>query len=347
MPRRLPRCSAASARGTVPGMLDEATRNVVGVPNESVTHWGAQRRVRGKWETLDYPDANGVRQRMWPIADLTVDLFRERWGHGEFRVRWERLDPENPQPEHRRQNQGNGPAFALDPEPAGSDAREFAAAAAGGPVDPLAFAMRLVEATDRRSQEQVERLARLAGLGGGRSLEGGGAGDDAAATLRAELAEIRAEMRAAEERRRIEDEHRRTLAERDREIERLQRELKDAEESDRPSPPTFKPGVPFVDQLVAAAANLAVQRPEAVAALVSAAAPLIGRMMGASAPPPAAPAAPLPPAAAAPPAPVPVRLVPRPAPVVVAPAVPVAPAPPSEALTPPGQTFPETPAAAP
>lgn len=327
----------------VPPMLDEATRNVVGTPNEQVTHWSAQRRLRGKWEMLDFPDANGVRQRVWPLADLTVDLFRERWGHGEFRVRWERLDPENPQPEHRRQQQGNGPAFALDPEPVGSDAREFAAAANGGPVDPLAFAMRLVEATDRRSQEQVERLARLAGLGGHAV---GGPVDDATATLRAELAEMRAEMRAAEDRRRVEDEHRRTVDEKDREIERLKRELEDAEDDGKPQPPTFKPGVPFVDQLVAAAANLAVQRPEAVAALATAVAPLLGRVLGgASAPPPP----PSPPPALAP-APIAMQGTPRPRPVPVPLRVvdaPQAAAPPSEALTPPGQTFPETPAASP
>lgn len=330
----------------VPGMLDEATRNVVGTPNEVVTHWSAQRRLRGKWEMLDYPDANGVRQKVWPLADLTVDLFRERWGHGEFRVRWERLDPENPQPEHRRAQQGNGPAFALDPEPVGSDAREFAAAASGGPVDPLAFAMRLVEATDRRSQEQVERLARLAGLGGGR-LEGGA--DDGASSLRAELAELRAEMRAAEDRRRVEDEHRRVLAGKDREIDRLRREVEDSG-ADEPPRPTFKAGVPFVDQLVAAAANLAVQRPEAVAALVAAAAPLVGRMMGGpsapSAPPP--PSLPAPAASAAPPRvvprPIPVQVsVGRPAPVDASPQAIV----PSESLTPAGQTFPETTAAAP
>lgn len=301
-------------------MVDAETLNVTGTPNERVTHWSAQRRVRGRWELLDYPDAGGVRQKLWPLEDLSVEIFRERWGHGEFRCNWVTLDPENPQTEHRRQMQGNGPAFALDPEQPTNDARDLASVvASGAPIDPLAFAMRLVETTDRRAQDQIERLARLAGLGGGSAAGSAGppAGDDATGLLRAELAELRAEMRATEERRRLEDEHRRQLAEKEAEIARLRRELDDDRRDE--APPRFDPEIPIGQQLLAAAANLAMTNPAGLGALISVAEPLLKNFLpgggGApSSPPPAMPA----------PRPVPVA-------VAVAPRAPIA--------TPIGQVF--------
>lgn len=317
-------------------MLDPRVANVVGTPHASVTHWGIYRKRetpyasgRDKWLTLDHPDESGVLQKLWPLAELSPATVRERWGPGTFQVYWVRLDPENPQPEHRRTDQGKGVVFGIKEMPK-EEADDDDDDEPRGATDPLAFAMRYADEQAKRTMSQFEAFARLAGI------NSGGSGADSAALaaiaeLRAELAEQRARAEAAEERRKIEDAHRRDLEAKEQEIARLRRELEDdRRDRDDDAAPRFVPGVPIMEQILPAAANLAMSKPEAFAALVAAAGPLLRSFVGGGAPS-APPPAPPPPAMPAP----------RPIPVAVAQPMPRAPV-----ATPIGQVFvPPAPAA--
>ena len=86
----------------------------LGTPNSEVTHWGLSRRTAGKWEPLDFPNAQGVREKVWPIEECSIALIQKRHGPGEYRCYWLTIDPEATQPEQRRVSQGNGNIFRLD-----------------------------------------------------------------------------------------------------------------------------------------------------------------------------------------------------------------------------------------
>ena len=309
-------------------MLNPSVANVVGTPNESVTHWGLYRKRetpyasgRDKWIALTHADDAGVLQKLWPLEELSPALVRERWGAGTFQCYWVTLDPENPQQEHRRIDQGKGVVFGIQELPKQEEPDDDEPR---GATDPLTFAMRYADEQQKRTMSQFEVFARLAGLNGGGG-GGGASGTESAALaaiaeLRAELAEQRAKSEAAEERRRIEDAHRRDLEAKEQEIARLRRELED-DRRDADAPPRFDPEVPIGQQLLAAAANLAMTNPAGLGALISVAQPLLKGFLpgGGSSPPPA---------------PSPAMAAPRPIPVAVAQPMPRAPV-----ATPIGQVF--------
>lgn len=313
-------------------MLSQAVTNVVGTPNDAVTHWGVGRKRKGhytsgrdKWETLSYADERGVHQKLWPLDELSPEVVRERWGAGEYVIQWATLDPANPVPEHRHVAQGRGTPFVLDevreePEPA----QPGLLPAAG--TDPLLFAIQFAEMQDKKALRMLEAFRSMGGGASHGAPASAGPSEDVAA-LRAEIAAMRAETAAAEERRRLEDAHRVALAERDREIERLRREAEDAGR-ERSAGPLVDPETPLLEQLGPVVFNLAAANPEKAAAIVAAVGPIVADFLGLgkrpSAPAPAAaPALPARPMPA--PAPVPtmrpvMRPVPPPAPVQPVPA---------------------------
>lgn len=273
-------------------MLDQTVTNVVGTPNEAVTHYGVMRKRaqpfpsgRDKWETLSYPDDRGVHVKLWPLEELSPEIIRDRWGAGDYMVRWVTLDPSNPVPEHRHVEQGKGVAFALDdaPEPE----TPAAAPASTMPTDPLLFAMQFAEMQEKKALRMLEAFRSMGGAGGGGHTPA--APSDEVAQMRAELAEMRAEARAAEERRKLEDAHREALAAKDREIERLRREAEDGDR-DRGGI-ALEPGTPLLEQLAPIALNFAAANPEKAATIVAAVGPLVADFLGLkprpSSPPPA------------------------------------------------------------
>jgi len=273
-------------------MLDLNVCEVVGTPNENVTHWGISRRERSggreSWTRLDHPRDDGVRIREWPLETLTPALVRAQWGAGTFKVHWFALDPENEEPERRRVSGGHGPFFTLDPEPVEPVAvptlpapPSLSSSVGQDPMTAaLAFAQHLMALADSRTTSTIEAVARMAGTNRG--------GDDHG--LAAQVAALQAEMRASEERRRIEETHRDALAARDREIAEIRRKLEEAErEREEPAAPMFQPGESIWESLGYGILNAAAANPAAAGAVL---APLLGKLLpGASGAQPDAPAA--------------------------------------------------------
>ena len=63
---------------------------VFGAAPVSVTHWAIKRQTpMGQWEPLSFVTPDGqVEVREFPIAELSVDIVRQRWGAGTYRVSW-------------------------------------------------------------------------------------------------------------------------------------------------------------------------------------------------------------------------------------------------------------------
>ncbi len=304
-----------------PATVDEA----FGTPGEDVTHWSASRvtgydrGVRGqrrpKYERLTTADARGVHVQTWPIGELSLDTFRERWGHGTFRCHWQIQDPENIEASQRVRSGGNGDHFTLDeldqPEPA--PVAPAAAPAFMSSADPMISALQFAQTLMGLSDARTNAMLDAVGRAGGGSAGGGNA------EILARMAGLEAKIQADAERRTLEDAHRAQLAVKDTEISDLKRAKEDAErEAERePAGSIFEPGTPILEQVPTLIANgiaaFAARNPEMVASIAASAWEKATAKAAAAAVNPAPP-----PAAAAPPtgAPPPrrvVHIVPQPA----------------------------------
>lgn len=287
-----------------------AVDETFGTPGEDVTHWSAsrviayERGVRGqrkpKYERLTTADARGVHVQTWPIEQLTLETFRERWGSGTFRCHWQIQDPENPEPSHRVRSGGNGDHFTLDeleqPEPA--------PVVPAGPVAPPAFlnasdpmgsafnfAQNLMQLSDQRTQMMLQAIGQRSG-----------GASDGNAELLARMAGLEARIQADAERRTLEDAHRAALAAKDAEIAELKRAKEDAErEAERDTGgPLFEAGTPLLEQIPTLIANgigaFASRNPEMVANIAATAFEKVTQRAAAAnpSPPPPQPASALP-----------------------------------------------------
>lgn len=250
-----------------------------GTPGDDVTHWSASRvtgyertpagRKKAKYERLTAPRHDGVHQNTWPIDELTLETFRQRWGHGTFRCHWQIQDPENPEPAHRVRSGGNGDHFTLEPpaaEPAPPPPPPAPPAflATNDPMaSALSFARDLMTLSDARTNAMLQAV-------GGRSSSGG----DGSAEVMARIAGLEARIQADAERRTLEDAHRAALAAKDAEIAELKRAKEDAErDAEREPTSLFEPGTPLLEQLPTLIANgvaaFATKNPEMAANLAA------------------------------------------------------------------------------
>ena len=241
-----------------PGDVDLA----FGTPGDDVTHWSASRvtgyertpagRKKAKYERLTAPRADGVHQNVWSIDDLTLDTFRQRWGHGTFRCHWQIQDPDNADAAQRVRSGGNGEHFTIDPaavEPAPPPPPPAPPAFLANP-DPMASA--LTFARDLMTLSDARTNAMLQSLGGAR----GASGDS---DVLARIAGLEARIVADAERRTLEDAHRAAIAAKDAEIAELKRAKEDAErEAERePVGSIFEAGTPLIEQIPIILANTA------------------------------------------------------------------------------------------
>ena len=285
--------------------LDERTVKVVGEPNEHVTHWAMSRnRKDGGWLRLDYPDGDGVRIRVWPLSELTIDEVRRRWGPGEYRAHWLQVDPEAEQGK-RNISAGHGTPFALDPiaEPEPPPPPPAAPAMPIGGGDMAAafqFALQLSQMTQRDADRQLQSLLALSGLG--RPTAPADAVPPIVAEMRAEIAQMRAEAAARADREEIERQHREALEIERRRADDAERRAREAETS-TPDEPTFdfENSGSIWEAVGQGLIRAAAKNPEQTAAILL---PIAARFLPAmppppvpqpSQPPPPRPAAPLPP----------------------------------------------------
>lgn len=242
-------------------MIDASATAVLGTPGEDVTHWGIARRAGGKWVMLDFPDDMGTRLKHWPLSTCSVDVIRERWGSGEFRVVWLVLDPDHPQPEQRQRSGGNGRQFVLDSMPA----PVHVAAPAVATRAPSGFeeAAAIMRFADDRTASQLAMVATLAQTFAGANAGRGGLG---AAELELILTRQTAQFQALVSG--LDARHAETTAALRSEIAASRGAARDDRE-DR-GPAAFEPGDSLWDSVKAALANAALSNPGKVLEAVTA-----------------------------------------------------------------------------
>lgn len=142
--------------------LPPSVTRLVGVPGPTVTMWGItkKKRVDGRYERMTYGDGNGGRVRTWPLAELSAEVIRERWGAGEYRVCWF----------EGQSTKGCGLEFGIEEEEAPPPPR--AAAAPPMPAErsgkglasfgQLGEALELVSILDARANDSLVRTLQVA-----------------------------------------------------------------------------------------------------------------------------------------------------------------------------------------
>lgn len=262
-------------------MLDPNVARVTGIPNSEATHWGISRYDRDKPVRQSYPDASGAHVREWSLEDLNVDVVRERWGEGQYKCHWFRVDPEAPEARDRFTSQGNGVKFKLESEPVASTVPGHAPAAPTinvNPSDPsgmFRMMLEMQEISDRRAERSIQAITSLVGLHptqAGPPVAVPPEMTERLARLETELAVEKA-LRAANEK------HAAEIAE-------LNKKLAEVDEDEPDTGLSFSPdGGSIWTQLGYGILNAAAKKPELVAAVAG---PLMAAM-GAAGGPPAAP----------------------------------------------------------
>lgn len=191
---------------TPPNTLSEGIMRVVGTPGDDVNAWGILKNVHGKWIRQAYADAFGTHLNDWPLAELSVDTVRERWGGGTYHVRWFSHDPDNSEPGQRFRACGRGPQFKLDdPDP---PTRVASPAPAPQPTG-FDTAMQMMAVINSQTSAQLAGVVQLAA-----AIGGGSRGDNETLRLLLDNQQVRFEALLE----RTQNEHLRT-------VEALRREL--------------------------------------------------------------------------------------------------------------------------
>lgn len=269
-------------------VADDPLFKVIPIPRAEVTHWGISRMVAGKWDRLEFADDAGLTPKEWPIDQLTYETIKARWASGEFKLHYFENEPEHADPHERRRSGGHSAVFKVQPETATRVPTPHTSHAAAGPPtgvgmgEAFAFAMQLVELSERRAQSQIEATLRMAGVG---TQAQPTAALEAVAEMRAEMARMKAEAEALRLRDEADRRHRTEIARLERERDDARREAD--EEDDEPSI-VAPDGAGFLAQIGAGIANAMVEaakkNPELVMGVLgSVAAPIIAKMGGAAA----------------------------------------------------------------
>lgn len=182
--------------------LPESVTRVTGIPGPGVNLWSITKRAheKAKMERCVYPDARGTHLRYWPLSELTIDVIKERWGAGEYRVCWFVSDPDNEDSSKRFVSAGSGFVFEIEDEPeVRAPASPPAPPAVAAPaLDPMAALpggfgafFQLQSVFDQRAHAQLERTMNVAA-----QMSRGGGGIDGT-TLVALMTQMQTQMQAS------------------------------------------------------------------------------------------------------------------------------------------------------
>lgn len=232
---------------------------VFGVPHPKVNAFSVSRRERGRWIRMIWDGGNGIGEKEWPLADLSPDLVRTRWGEGEYRCTWFTHDPEHRDPAARWTSEGHGKPFVIRPLPAAAPPPPPPAPPPADPYSALpgfGQAMAFMNLIDQRTTSQMAGMAQFAQIMMGAARP---AGPDPTLT--------------------------RILERQQEQLDRIERAM-EADEEPAPSTaqavvpaavavarraaPLFKKGEPISEGLVTAVANHLAENPDKLVALVQA-----------------------------------------------------------------------------
>lgn len=269
------------------------------------TYWAAHKAgLGGTWDTLSWgAPGDTVELREWPLADLSEETVRERWGAGIYKIQWLKATPRG-----GRKSITYGRPVTLRPvDPVAPPAVRAAAVAASPMGDAFALATQIMGMIEQNAEAKVQGYATMAQLIAGQNRGGGLGAAELQLILQNQATATKDLVMAA--------------------IAPLQQELRDlrsARDEDEPS------GLPVAEAAAAAAPlikgkggwaaaiNFAAANPKIVEVGLPVVAEMFGKLAGIFTP------APVPAPAPAPPAPAPrPRAMPEvaPAPAAVVPAV--------------------------
>lgn len=224
-----------------------------GRPSADCTHWQIYRIGATGPAILSYPDAENVMLERWPIAELTMQTIRDRWGHGRFHIRWYSTN----------QEKGNGvrgksPDFELGTAP---DEESEAA-----PKSDFAHFLAMQRQAKEEASRETDRVLALA-----REFMGGRPGAAAAASpeseelraMRTELQEMRTREAARAAADAVRAELRADLEASNRRIAELERENERGDEG-----PSLDLESPIMSQIVGFVVSAAMKNPDAITGLI-------------------------------------------------------------------------------
>jgi hypothetical protein len=68
-------------------MTTDRSHAVLGATPANSTHFAVRRKTAtGKWQWCPWAMADSVETTEFPVAELSLDAIRERWGAGTYRV---------------------------------------------------------------------------------------------------------------------------------------------------------------------------------------------------------------------------------------------------------------------
>lgn len=256
--------AAKSQARTAASNVETQGETIFGAIPGKATHWSIERELPGgQSQKQQHPNEERTAYlQEWPIADLSEETVRDRWGGGRFRVRWHGLSALG-----QRVHIGQGRLVTIIEAPA---------AAPSSPLRPekeddLSRTFTLMRLFDERSNASLANVLQAAG-----AIAGTNRGMDPQMmqlmmqNQQQQFAQLIAEMRASS----------------DRQIAELRAEIAtQGVRSARPvSPPIapaaasaiagaakdalFKPGEPVGEQLKASFMNYAVENPNEVVNLI-------------------------------------------------------------------------------
>ena len=225
-----------------------------GSPSDDTVFWQIHRVGAADSPPLGHPDADGVVCTRFPLADLSMQLIRERWGNGRYFVRWYSAA-------------GTGTtARSKSPE------FELASVATdepvqGPPTDDFARFQAMQREADSRAKAEMDRVLAMAQALAGQHPQ------TVAAAPRVESDEVRQlreELAVMRQKEAVRSEVDRVLASQREERERFERRIAELErERERDDDgPAFDAESPIVGQVVNFAVNAAMKNPDMIMGLI-------------------------------------------------------------------------------
>lgn len=125
--------------------------------------WGVERRnAIGEWDRLTAPDASGdLETNEWPLAELSLDAVRSRFGAGTFRIAFWGVNPNGSRVFVSRSRE-----ITIRPE-VGAAPPAAVVPSALAPTGPMGEAFALMDLIERRATGQLAAMTQLAQLARG------------------------------------------------------------------------------------------------------------------------------------------------------------------------------------
>ncbi len=144
------------------------------VPRE-VTHWLAKKQTAtGQWEPCGWAPPGAIAELTeFPLAELTEETFRDRWGAGLYEFQWVRHAANGGRNVLRATR-----SIRILPPPAAAAPPPAPPAPAASPLgDSFTLAMQIMQMIDRQSDAKLTGMAQLATLMSGQQSRGLGAAE--------------------------------------------------------------------------------------------------------------------------------------------------------------------------